>query len=247
MMGEPKAFASLNAGLLARKGAARPAMRRQAIGGLGMAGLGTAGLGMASAENSQGGAQDDLGWNDMGFNVDPDPDPDRESAAPVLDSKSLLPASVMGHAENGEDADDLPGAPPVPEVVRQRAELSERLEGRAAAAGAGGLIAPESRAPKNEAPENKAKRRTSVRNKKSDNAAGKVAGSTVRARDKAAFTLRLDADRHLSLRLASAVSNTSSQAILIGLLDEYLASLPEIADLATRIPAAPPKRCRQAD
>ena len=48
MKSEPKAFASLSSGLLARKGAARPAMRPQGFG--------------------QGGSSlEDLGWNDMGF------------------------------------------------------------------------------------------------------------------------------------------------------------------------------------
>jgi hypothetical protein len=45
---EPKAFASLSSGLLARKGAARPAMRPQ--------GFGQGGSGL-----------EDLGWNDMGY------------------------------------------------------------------------------------------------------------------------------------------------------------------------------------
>ena len=53
---------------------------------------------------------------------------------------------------------------------------------------------------------------------------------------------RLDAERHLRLRLASAVTNRSSQVILTDLLDEYLASLPEIDAMASRLPAA----CRQA-
>ena len=44
----PGAFASLSSGLLARKGAAKPAMRPQGFGQMG-----------ASLE--------DLGWNDMGF------------------------------------------------------------------------------------------------------------------------------------------------------------------------------------
>ena len=46
MKSEPKAFASLSSGLLARKGSARPAMRPQGFG--------------------QGGSLEDLGWNDMG-------------------------------------------------------------------------------------------------------------------------------------------------------------------------------------
>ncbi len=48
MKSEPKPFASLSSGLLARKGAAKPAMRPQGFG-----------QGAASLE--------DLGWNDMGF------------------------------------------------------------------------------------------------------------------------------------------------------------------------------------
>src|SRR3712207_9432797 len=47
-MGEPKPFASLSSGLLARKGMAKPAMRPQGFGQMG-----------ASVE--------DLGWNDMGY------------------------------------------------------------------------------------------------------------------------------------------------------------------------------------
>ena len=59
-MGEPKAFASLSSGLLARKGAARPAMRPQ--------GFGQVGSGL-----------EDLGWNDMGF------EPPKPALAPVRD------------------------------------------------------------------------------------------------------------------------------------------------------------------
>ena len=62
---------------------------------------------------------------------------------------------------------------------------------------------------------------------------------------KAAFTLRLDAERHLRLRLASAVTNRSSQVILTDLLDEYLSSLPEIDAMASRLPAARPARGRR--
>jgi hypothetical protein len=44
------------------------------------------------------------------------------------------------------------------------------------------------------------------------------------------------------LRLASAVTNRSSQVILTDLLDEYLSSLPEIDAMASRLPAARPTR-----
>ena len=56
---------------------------------------------------------------------------------------------------------------------------------------------------------------------------------------KAAFTLRLDSDRHLRLRLACAVSGHSAQQIVARALDEALASLPEIEALASQVPAKP--------
>ena len=60
------------------------------------------------------------------------------------------------------------------------------------------------------------------------------------ARGKAAFTLRLDGHRHLRLRLASAVTHRSSQALLTGALDAFLRTLPEVEELATQCPSPPP-------
>ncbi|MDQ3077423.1 MAG: hypothetical protein M3Q83_01120 [Pseudomonadota bacterium] len=51
---------------------------------------------------------------------------------------------------------------------------------------------------------------------------------------KAAFTLRLDADRHLRLRLACAVTGRSAQQLVTDALDELLASMPELATMAER-------------
>lgn len=56
-------------------------------------------------------------------------------------------------------------------------------------------------------------------------------------RGKAAFTLRLDARRHLRLRLASAITHRSSQALLIQALDTFLDTLPEVEALARQCPA----------
>ncbi|KQZ72726.1 hypothetical protein ASE06_09585 [Sphingopyxis sp. Root214] len=227
-MGEPKPLASLSAGLLARKGGARPAMRRQP-------------LGSGPAPLNPGG-YDDLGWNDMGYDVDPD-----QSAEParMLDLKPLLTGSVLAHNVEAEHAvDDSVGheltpefsaeytgepigltedygvdqfeaeAAEVPEIVRQQESLIERV-----AAVARKVEARPAPAPKKE-----------------------KAPRALRAREKAAFTLRLDAERHLRLRLASAVTNRSSQVILTDLLDEYLASLPEIDAMASRLPATRPVR-----
>ncbi|MBR2173652.1 hypothetical protein [Sphingopyxis sp.] len=227
-MGEPKPLASLSAGLLARKGGARPAMRRQPLG--------------SGPATMNSGGYDDLGWNDMGYDVDPD-----QSAEParMLDLKPLLTGSVLAHnveAEHAVDesvgheltpefsaeytgefaapADDYGAdqfeaeAPEVPEIVRQQESLIERV-----AAVARKVEARPAPAPKKE-----------------------KAPRTLRAREKAAFTLRLDAERHLRLRLASAVTNRSSQVILTDLLDEYLSSLPEIDAMASRLPATRPVR-----
>lgn len=227
-MGEPKPLASLSAGLLARKGGARPAMRRQP-------------LGSGPAPLNSGG-YDDLGWNDMGYDVDPD-----QSAEParMLDLKPLLTGSVLAHNVEAEHAVDdgvghefpagLSGefnglaegygadqfeaeAPEIPEIVRQQESLIERVAAVARKVEA----RPEPKPKKEKAPR------------------------ALRAREKAAFTLRLDAERHLRLRLASAVTNRSSQVILTDLLDEYLSSLPEIDAMASRLPAArPPRQVRR--
>ncbi|HEV7343861.1 MAG TPA: hypothetical protein VGN68_19740 [Sphingopyxis sp.] len=221
-MGEPKPLASLSAGLLARKGGARPAMRRQPLGS-GPAPTNAAGY-------------DDLGWNDMGYDVDPD-----QSGEParMLDLKPLLTGSVLAHNVEAEQAlEDSVGheltdavaedyaaqdygadafeaeAHEVPEIVRQQESLIDRVAAVARKVEA----RPEPKAKKEKAPR------------------------ALRAREKAAFTLRLDAERHLRLRLASAVTNRSSQVILTDLLDEYLTTLPEIDAMASRLPAARPTR-----
>jgi hypothetical protein len=52
---------------------------------------------------------------------------------------------------------------------------------------------------------------------------------------RAAFTLRLDAKRHLKLRLASTVKNRSAQQLVTEALDKFLAGIPEIEALAAQV------------
>jgi hypothetical protein len=52
---------------------------------------------------------------------------------------------------------------------------------------------------------------------------------------RAAFTLRLDAERHLRLRLASTVVGESAQNLVTRALDEFLARMPEIETLAAQV------------
>lgn len=54
------------------------------------------------------------------------------------------------------------------------------------------------------------------------------------AHGKAAFTLRIDAERHLRLRLVCAVQHRSAQQIVTQALDEFLARQPDNATLASK-------------
>ena len=67
-------------------------------------------------------------------------------------------------------------------------------------------------------------------------------GRETRDKTKAAFTLRLDTDRHLRLRLASAVTGSSSQHLVTLALDAFLQTLPEVDALVAQLPMAKPKR-----
>ena len=55
------------------------------------------------------------------------------------------------------------------------------------------------------------------------------------ANRRAAFTLRLDAKRHLKLRLASTVKNRSAQQLVTQALDKFLAEIPEVEALAAQV------------
>ncbi|MDB5662402.1 MAG: hypothetical protein JWN59_740 [Sphingomonas bacterium] len=63
-----------------------------------------------------------------------------------------------------------------------------------------------------------------------------VPGSRAEALAKAAFTLRLDAARHLKLRLACALTRRSAQEIVIGALDAHLKTVPDLDALAGAVP-----------
>lgn len=49
---------------------------------------------------------------------------------------------------------------------------------------------------------------------------------------RAAFTLRLDAERHFRLKMAGVVLNRSAQVIVTEALDKYLSEMPELCALA---------------
>ena len=187
-MSEPKPLASLTSGLLARKGAARPAMRRQQM------------LGNLLSDHQA--SHDDLGWNDMGYDVDPvqagDNAERHESGLSPMAGHEAQPQAEVHHLS---PAAPMP-APAEPAVVEQQ----RRVQALAAAPAAEPVATKPARAPKERA--------------------------AVGAKGSFAFTLRLDASRHLYLRLASATSNRSAQQIMIKLLDEFVAAQPTLAALA---------------
>lgn len=52
---------------------------------------------------------------------------------------------------------------------------------------------------------------------------------------RAAFTLRVDADRHLKLRLACTIKGRSAQQLVTDALDALLGDLPEVSELAASV------------
>ena len=68
--------------------------------------------------------------------------------------------------------------------------------------------------------------------------AQRLSRETATRQPKAAFTLRLDHDRHLRLRIASALLNRSAQHLVTEALDQLLDSLPEVDALVRQLPGA---------
>ena len=218
-MGEPKAFASLSSGLLARKGAARPAMRPQGFGG-----------------PATGAGLDDLGWNDMGFEppkaaLTPLRDEDHDAfgeelgdqplrnpisaltpiASPVHDQQAEIANRFAAHDEDGEDENG--------EFVDETAELYDpETEGAEPLGEPAPVVVIPQRAAATVAP-----RRSRPR-------------AAPGSKGKSAFTLRLDPARHLKLRLACAVDGRSAQQLVTDALDQLLNGMPELESMAEKAP-----------
>jgi hypothetical protein len=211
MFGSAKPTASLSSGLLARKGQARPAMRPQGFVGL-----------------NPGTSLDDLGWNDMGFEG-------FESAPPVSHEMPQVLAQRHALAEEFAQAPQVQSEPqpvvtppqvqpePQPVAVQPRPVVDPASVVQPAA-----VVPPVEAAPVPEAP---ASRPVSTAT------AARIGREVSAKKGKAAFTLRLDTERHLKLRLASALSGRSAQLLVTEALDAFLDTLPEVGALADRLPA----------
>ncbi len=225
-MAEPKPLASLSAGLLARKGAAKPAMRRQAQ------------LGGGAPAHHMG---DDLGWNDMGYDVDPPQDAQTHFAAqhaaisgltPMASTDAVASETVGVTAPQPIHGDVTPSdVAPEPMVRTQQAEIAAAMVPPPAAPPS---VTEDFPAP----PASPLMVRQRADAPVAAPAAVQRTPVAPRARagthGRFAFTLRLDPERHLRLRLASAATNRSSQQILINLIDDFLATQPEIDAFARK-------------
>ena len=234
MNSEPKAFASLSSGLLARKGAARPAMRPQGFG-------------------QGGGSLEDLGWDDMGF------EPPRAAAAAVRDDKhdafgdeleeqplrnplaaltpvatpvaSILPATAQSpvHSQHAEIADRLAemGEDYSDEGEEEADETAELYVAEVSTEAVRPVPAQAADLPVEAAIAPPVRSSTPARRSLTPRAAP---GSKARA----AFTLRLDPERHMKLRLACVVGGRSAQRLVTDALDALLASMPELDAMASK-------------
>ena len=204
---EAKPFASLSSGLLARKGTAKPAMRPQGMGQFG-----------SSIE--------DLGWNDMGT-----PAPVRPAvapASPVYEEpvEEHSPSPVAALTPIGEEPEAFEPAPPIVEQQRAAiaASFAEPVEERSVLWAKAKKQIEDAEPEIEAAPQEEAEPVAEM---------PKVEPGT---KAKAAFTLRLEAERHLKLRLACAVTGRSAQQLVTEALDQLLQSRPEIGALAQQVP-----------
>lgn len=168
--------ASLSPTLLARKGAARPAMRPQ--------------LQPLRFQDSTAVQLDDLGWNDMGHEAEGQ-DEAPASVLPVAPQVDLPQTAEIVALNPARE----PAPAAVPEVVHQQEKIAQRL-----------------------AQPKSAPRRSAVSQGR-----------------KAAFTLRLDEERHLKLRLAAVTSGRSAQQLVTEALDRLMADLPQVGELAGKV------------
>jgi hypothetical protein len=246
---------------LARKGAAKPAMRPQGFGQVG------AGL-------------EDLGWNDMGFEPPkptstPAPDAEHDAFGEVIPAHphnlaGLTPVESPVHKQQAELTGRLSSYSPEDageeeeyddtaeaydaesEEVADEEELAESefaedepLEEEVVEAQLAGPLVADTEAPRFDSPMAiKPVRAPALpsaaaailpkvpapsaprRERKSRSAPG--------SKEKAAFTLRLDSDRHLKLRLACAINGRSAQMLVTEALDQLLAAMPEVEAMAEK-------------
>lgn len=153
---------------------------------------------------------EDLGWNDMGE----DAESPREAEVVHL-TPAPANAETAAEAEAHDRAADAQlhrGAGAQPAILRQREILAETV-----------ASAPKAPVRAHAQPRRQAQPR----------------GSAADASRRAAFTLRLDGERHLKLRLASTLRNCSAQQLVTEALDQLLGAMPDVDLLAAQVRSEP--------
>lgn len=221
MKSEPKVFASLSSGLLARKGAARPAMRPQ-------------GFGQGS------GSLEDLGWDDLGF------EPPRAVEGSLRDEthdafgEELEDQPLRNPVAALTPIQSTPVQSPVHD---QQAEIADRLSANDEDLSEEGedfdetaeLYDPETDADRPPVvAESFVAAPVPIRTQAPAPRRSLTPRAAPGSKAKAAFTLRLDPARHLKLRLACAVGGRSAQMLVTDALDALLDSMPELDAMAAK-------------
>ena len=188
-------FASLSPTLLARKGGAKPAMRRQSMA---VSGAFAASVAAAPA-GTQDDPLDDLGWNDLGDT--PEQVPHANDAGDDAAGEDCAPLGQHARSTSAEDADASKVTP-----IRKGAPRLPRPK-----------LAVSNVSQTNGAP----------------SASGPIAGK------RTAFTLRLDPERHLKLRMASTLAGRSAQVLVTQAVDAMFADIPELDALVARVQSRP--------
>jgi len=168
-------------------------------------------------------AQDDLGWNDMGDDA-LYPDLGGEPAAAVRGKPVVLrQREVLG--QQFAEADVQPEAnlerEALPQVAAPEAAIPAAVEAPVEA------VTPEPVATPAAA--------------SLPSAVAQVVREVCARKTKAAFTLRLDQDRHLRLRLASVLTRRSAQQLVCEALDQFLESLTDVEALARQVGSTKPQ------
>jgi hypothetical protein len=180
-----------------------------------------------------GNGLEDLGWNDMGF------EPPKPADAARDDSHDAFGEDVVEHPR----AHHPTGLTPVQSPVHdQQAEIAERFNESDADEEeeideTAELYQPEGEelvvAPKAEEVRETPKLVSAPAAAPAPRRAPRPR-SAPGSKAKAAFTLRLDPERHLKLRLACAVDGRSAQQLVTDALDQLLERVPELDGLAAK-------------
>ncbi|MFT3977806.1 MAG: hypothetical protein QM688_11940 [Sphingomonas bacterium] len=144
-------------------------------------------------------------------------------ARPAMRPQGFANLAGLGNPVEDLGWNDMGEAPaaaaPVPSVLVEREALQEEL----------------ARQPEPAAPVAAAPKTVPQTVDVSVATAARIRRETAHGR-KAAFTLRLDEERHLRLRLASATRNRSAQQLVTEALDAFIATMPEVETLVAQLP-----------